>query len=117
VRAALLVPDQDVAEGWVVAQDVVQGKDDPTRIPEQHVHALPEDGFADHVGTDARPTLAAIGCLPVRLIALVKHLAAGTLHGLGRGSARPGDVASPLPRGGTGSVRHPCAGRCRFRDT
>jgi hypothetical protein len=99
-----------MAEGGVVAQDVVEGENDAARIPEQDVHALPEDRLADHIGPDPRPALATIGGILVQLVALAEHLAAGALDGVGGRRSCPRDVASPLGRRRPGRGRRQSSG-------
>ena len=74
--AALLVADQDVAKLRVVAQDVVQRQDHATRVAEEDVDALAEEGLAQDVRADARP---------LEVACLMEHALPGALD---RGRAR-----------------------------
>ncbi len=105
VRRALLVTDQHVTQGRMVAEHVVEREDHPARVAEQDVHALPEDRLADDVGPDPRATLAALDGILVPAVAFVEHLAARPLHRVGAGRASGRDMASPgrRPRGFGGS--------------
>ena len=76
VGATLLVPDQDVAELGIVAQDVVQRQHHAARVAEEDVDSLAEQGLAHDVGPDPGP---------VEGPALVEHV-----------------LACPLDRGGAG---------------
>ena len=125
VRAALLVPDEDVADLRVVPQDVVQGQDHAAGIAEEGRGPLADQGFADHVGTDPGPT-ARLG------LALVEHLLAGLLDGERLGgpvvrhvrttdrwlfprwlfgiALREGHAFGPFPGGAARSPRERCVG-------
>ena len=76
VGAALLVPDEDVPDLGVVAEDVVDRQDDAARVGEERVGALADERLHEGVRADAGP-------LPRAHV--VEHLAAGLLD---RGSRR-----------------------------
>ena len=76
VGAALLVPDEDVPDLGVVAEDVVDREDDAAGVAEQRVRALADERLHEGVRADAGP-------LPRAHV--VEHLAAGLLD---RGSRR-----------------------------
>ena len=95
VRAALLVPDEDVAQLGIVAEDVVEREDDAARVAEEDVDALPEERLAQDVGPDAGP---------LEFAALVEHLLARALDGRGRRRTLTRHVTASRP-GGTGWLR------------
>ena len=70
VGAALLVPDEHVAQLGIVAEDVVQRQDHAARVAEDDVDALEQQRLAQDVGTDP-------GALEVA--PLVEHALAGAL--------------------------------------
>ena len=96
MRAALLVPDEDVAELGVVAQDVVERQDHAARVAEEDVDALEQERLAQDVGADAGP---------LEVAAFVEHLLAGALDRRGVGRAVIRDVAAARRcAGGPGRV-------------
>ena len=96
VGAALLVPDEDVAELGVVAQDVVERQDHAARVAEEDVDTLEQERLAQDIGADA-------GALEVAT--LVEHLLAGALDRGGVGRAVIRDVAAARRcAGGPGRV-------------
>ena len=84
VGAALLVPDEDVPDLRVVAEDVVDREDDAARVREERVRALADERLHERVRADAGPLPAAD---------VVEHLPAGLLDGVRRHGAVPRHVA------------------------
>ena len=89
VTAALLVPDEDVADLRVVAEDVVDRQDHAARVAEQRVGALEDERLHERVRADPGP-------LPVA--DLVEHLPACLLDRRSAHGAVTRHVASTLRR-------------------
>jgi hypothetical protein len=83
VRPALFVPNQDVPQVGVVAEDVVERQDDAAGIAEEKVDALADQRFANGVCPDP-------GTLPDGR--LVEHRLARGLDGQGFRTAVVGNV-------------------------
>ena len=96
VGATLLVTDQDVAELRVVAEHVIQRQDHTTRVAEEDIDALAEEGLAQDVGTDP-------GALQVAR--LMEHVLARLLDGSGSRRAVSRHVAATVLRRRTRRLR------------
>ena len=83
MRPTLLVPNQDVPQVGVVAQDVVERQDDAAGIAEEEVDTLADQRFANGVCPDPGP-------FPNR--SLVEHRLASGLYGQGFRTALVGNV-------------------------
>ncbi len=100
VGAALLVPDEDVPQLGIVAEDVVERQDHAARVAEDDVDALEEQRLAQDVRTDPRP---------LEVATFVEHALARALDRCRFGAAVVRHVAPP------GGRERPGACRCRLR--